>query len=59
MDEDHQHVAWLRDLERTMIDNVTINNLLPERFDTPRQEFMAHRLMREPNRYVAVLPPAH
>jgi 3-oxoacyl-[acyl-carrier protein] reductase len=30
-----------------IIDNVTINNLLPERFDTPRQEFMAHRLMRE------------
>ncbi|WP_067899597.1 SDR family oxidoreductase [Nocardia vaccinii] len=26
-------------------DNVTINNLLPERFDTPRQEFMAQRLM--------------
>ena len=30
-----------------IIDNVTINNLLPERFDTPRQEFMAQRLMRE------------
>ena len=28
-------------------DNVTINNLLPERIDTPRQEFMAKRLMRE------------
>ena len=28
-------------------DNVTINNLLPERFDTPRQEFMAQRMMRE------------
>ncbi len=27
--------------------NVTLNNLLPERFDTPRQEFMAQRLMRE------------
>jgi len=26
-------------------DNVTINNLLPERFDTPRQEFMARRFM--------------
>jgi 3-oxoacyl-[acyl-carrier protein] reductase len=26
-------------------DNVTLNNLLPERFDTPRQEFMAKRLM--------------
>lgn len=26
-------------------DNVTINNLLPERIDTPRQEFMAHRMM--------------
>jgi 3-oxoacyl-[acyl-carrier protein] reductase len=30
-----------------IIDNVTINNLLPERFDTPRQEFMAQRLMQE------------
>lgn len=30
-----------------VIDNVTINNLLPERFDTPRQEFMAQRLMKE------------
>ena len=28
-----------------IVDNVTINNLLPERFDTPRQEFMAQRLM--------------
>jgi 3-oxoacyl-[acyl-carrier protein] reductase len=28
-------------------DNVTINNLLPERIDTPRQEFMAQRLMQE------------
>jgi len=27
--------------------NVTLNNLLPERFDTPRQEFMAQRMMRE------------
>ena len=26
-------------------DNVTINNLLPERFDTDRQEFMARRDM--------------
>jgi 3-oxoacyl-[acyl-carrier protein] reductase len=26
-------------------DNVTINNLLPERIDTPRQEFMATRLI--------------
>lgn len=26
-------------------DNVTINNLLPERIDTPRQEFMARRMM--------------
>jgi 3-oxoacyl-[acyl-carrier protein] reductase len=31
----------------TVIDNVTINNLLPERFDTPRQEFMAQRMMKE------------
>jgi 3-oxoacyl-[acyl-carrier protein] reductase len=28
------------------VDNVTINNLLPERIDTPRQEFMAERLMK-------------
>jgi 3-oxoacyl-[acyl-carrier protein] reductase len=28
-------------------DNVTINNLLPERIDTPRQEFMAKRMMQE------------
>ncbi len=28
-------------------DNVTLNNLLPERFDTPRQEFMAQRMMAE------------
>ena len=30
-----------------IVDNVTINNLLPERIDTPRQEFMAQRLMLE------------
>jgi len=29
------------------VDNVTINNLLPERIDTPRQEFMAKRMMAE------------
>ncbi|MEQ6332668.1 SDR family oxidoreductase [Sphingobium sp. MK2] len=29
------------------IDNVTINNLLPERIDTPRQEFMAQRIMAQ------------
>lgn len=29
------------------VDNVTINNLLPERIDTPRQEFMARRIMEE------------
>jgi 3-oxoacyl-[acyl-carrier protein] reductase len=28
-------------------DNVTINNLLPERIDTPRQEFMAKRMMTQ------------
>lgn len=28
-------------------DNVTLNNLLPERIDTPRQEFMAKRMMAE------------
>lgn len=30
-------------------DNVTINNLLPERIDTPRQRFMAERLMEQHN----------
>lgn len=30
-----------------VVDNVTINNLLPERFDTARQEFMARQLMAE------------
>jgi 3-oxoacyl-[acyl-carrier protein] reductase len=30
-----------------IIDNVTINNLLPERFDTARQEFTARRMMAE------------
>jgi 3-oxoacyl-[acyl-carrier protein] reductase len=30
-----------------VIDNVTINNLLPERIDTDRQRFMAERMMRE------------
>lgn len=29
------------------VDNVTINNLLPERIDTPRQEIMAQRIMSE------------
>lgn len=30
-----------------IVDGVTINNLLPERFDTPRQEFMAQKLMQD------------
>ena len=30
-------------------DNVTLNNLLPERIDTPRQQFMADRLMQQHN----------
>jgi 3-oxoacyl-[acyl-carrier protein] reductase len=30
-----------------IVDNVCINNLLPERIDTPRQEFMAQRLMQQ------------
>ena len=29
------------------VDNVCINNLLPERIDTPRQELMAKRIMDE------------
>ncbi len=32
-----------------VVDNVTINNLLPERFDTPRQTFMAQRMAAELN----------
>jgi len=40
--------ALAKALSREVIaDNVTLNNLLPERFDTPRQEFMAQRLMKE------------
>lgn len=31
------------------VDNVTINNILPERIDTPRQKFMAERLMKIKN----------
>jgi 3-oxoacyl-[acyl-carrier protein] reductase len=31
------------------VDNVTINNLLPERIDTDRQRFMAERMMRTDN----------
>ncbi len=30
-----------------VVDNVTVNNLLPERIDTPRQEFMAQRRMAQ------------
>jgi 3-oxoacyl-[acyl-carrier protein] reductase len=30
-------------------DNVTINNLLPERVDTPRQQYMAERMMKAQN----------
>ena len=31
------------------VDNVTINNMLPERIDTDRQRFMAERIMRQAN----------
>ena len=31
------------------VDNVTINNLLPERIDTDRQKFMAERIARQEN----------
>lgn len=30
----------------SVVDNVTVNNLLPERFDTDRQRFMAERMSR-------------
>jgi 3-oxoacyl-[acyl-carrier protein] reductase len=40
--------ALTRALAReAIVDNVTLNSLLPERFDTPRQEFMAQRMMKE------------
>jgi 3-oxoacyl-[acyl-carrier protein] reductase len=40
--------AACKAIARTAIaDNVTINNLLPERIDTPRQEFMVQRMMQE------------
>jgi 3-oxoacyl-[acyl-carrier protein] reductase len=31
----------------SVVDNVTINNLLPERFDTDRQRFMAEQMSRQ------------
>ncbi|OLL32320.1 3-oxoacyl-ACP reductase [Burkholderia sp. SRS-W-2-2016] len=31
----------------SVVDNVTINNLLPERFDTDRQVFMAERMVKK------------
>lgn len=31
----------------TVVDNVTINNILPERINTPRTEYLAQRMMRE------------
>jgi 3-oxoacyl-[acyl-carrier protein] reductase len=40
--------AACKALSRTLApDNVTINNMLPERFDTDRQVFMARRMMAE------------
>ena len=33
----------------SVIDNVTINNMLPERFDTDRQRFMADRMSAREN----------
>lgn len=40
--------AFSKALSReVVVDNVTINNLLPERIDTPRQQFMAERLMKQ------------
>ncbi len=49
-----------------VIDNVTLNNLLPERFDTPRQAYMADRMVtdlgitrEEAYRRIAATLPAH
>ncbi|QHE87532.1 SDR family oxidoreductase [Hydrogenophaga sp. BPS33] len=40
--------AFSKALSREVaVDNVTINNVLPERIDTPRQRFMAERLMKQ------------
>ena len=40
--------ALSRALAREAVaDNVTINNLLPERIDTPRQAFMAQRMVKQ------------
>jgi 3-oxoacyl-[acyl-carrier protein] reductase len=33
----------------SVVDNVTLNNLLPERFDTDRQRYMAERMVRNDN----------
>jgi 3-oxoacyl-[acyl-carrier protein] reductase len=48
------------------MDNVTLNNLLPERFDTDRQKFMAERMvaqqgisMEEARRQIAATIPAN
>ena len=39
--------ALCKSVSRDVVgDNVTINNLLPERFDTDRQRFMAERIMK-------------
>ncbi|MES2184850.1 MAG: SDR family oxidoreductase [Pseudomonadota bacterium] len=41
-------VALSKSVQREAVaDNVTINNLLPERFDTDRQRFMAERMMQQ------------
>lgn len=41
-------VALSKSLSRTvMVDNVTINTLMPERIDTDRQRFMAERMMKQ------------
>jgi 3-oxoacyl-[acyl-carrier protein] reductase len=40
--------ALCKSVQRDSVaDNVTINNLLPERFDTDRQKFMAKRIMQQ------------
>jgi len=59
--------ALTRALAReAVIDNVTLNNLLPERFDTPRQQFMAERMVQaegitleEARRRIAATLPAN
>ena len=43
----------------SVVDNVTINNLLPERFDTDRQRYMAERMVKKDGITMAEAKAAH